>query len=131
AAHLALGLAAAHGAARTVAGGTERLCHGAFRAHQHPACRTHRPRHQHRLADVAVDAGHLGPAGAKGACGSLAVHTKLHPAAVYLMFLNLGYIVRYVVNLVNPGLDTLPAQPVLETTADLVPPHVPVTAGSI
>src|SRR5690606_37323237 len=131
AAHLALGLATAHGAARTVAGGTERLGHGAFRAHQHPACRTHRTGHQHRLANVAVDTGHLGPAGAKSACGSLAVHTKLHPAAVYLMFLNLGYIVRNVVNLVNPGLDTLPGEHVLETTADQVRQHLPVTEGKI
>src|SRR3972149_2884925 len=82
AAHLALGLGAAHDAPRPMPRRSKGKRHTAFGAHEHPRGGTHRTWNEHRLPQRTVLLGHFARARAKCARGALAMDAHLRRSSL-------------------------------------------------
>src|SRR5690606_2615523 len=100
-------------------------------AGQDPARAAHVARDDHGLAELLVLVRKLGMAGRKSARGALAVHPKLALLPVVLVLLELGDVVRHVVDKVHLQLLPGAAENRLEALAGLPHEELPVAPGKI
>src|SRR6516162_2263007 len=91
----------AHGSTGTMTSRTEGALHAARLSYQDPARPAHVPGNDHRLPDAPIRCRYFRMLGRESARGSLAMHAELLAPPRYLVLLEFGNVMAYVIDQIH------------------------------